>query len=374
VIPTLAAGGAERVLRDLAGAWSARGWEIHLVTTHDEGGETFYPLAAGVRRRPVLLGGGVGHHRGPWVQGRIIGGIRRRLRETRPDAVISFLSFANILVLLASRGLGVPVVVSERLDPRVKDLGPIWSRLRRWTYPWADRIVCQTETAAALFRSWLGESVRVIPNPILPPPPPSENEFRFARPTVLSVGRLHWQKGHDLALKAFTHLDPSAQDWQLVIVGEGDRRGELEAQRQDLGLGDRVQLPGQASDPWPYYRAAQIYLLASRTEGFPNALCEAMAVGLAVVAADCPSGPAEIIRDGVDGLLVPPEDPGALASALERLMADSDLRRSLGARGPEILERLAFAKVLACWDRLLEEIVPGFRPGDPEGGGGDESG
>jgi GalNAc-alpha-(1->4)-GalNAc-alpha-(1->3)-diNAcBac-PP-undecaprenol alpha-1,4-N-acetyl-D-galactosaminyltransferase len=150
-------------------------------------------------------------------------------------------------------------------------------------------------------------------------------------------------------------LGPACADWRLVILGEGPERPNLERLRDELKLGDRARLAGQVADTWPWLRQAGIFLMSSRSEGFPNALTEAMAAGLPVISTDCPSGPADIITPGVDGLLVPTEDPAALAEALARLIDSEDLRMRFAQAAPGVLERYSLDSVLAAWDRVFEE-------------------
>lgn len=366
VISSLTAGGAERVLTTLANAWSARGWDVDLVTTHDAGRPPHYRLAPAIRLRSVDPG-----ISGPLKQPAIVRALGTSIRNAKPDAVISFLNYTNILTLAACRGLRRPVIVSERLDPRVVDIGPVWSLLRRTTYRSCALLIAQTPAAAALYEHLAPGRVRVIPNPVLRPAAPPSSPPAAAgehRPTILAVGRLHPQKGFDLALQAMHLLDGVAPEWRLVILGEGPARRELETLRDELGLADRVFLPGQVPDPWPLLQQSEIFLMSSRSEGFPNALCEAMAAGMAVVSTDCPSGPSDIITPEVDGLLVPSGQPPAMAAALTRLMASSELRARLAAAAPLVLERYALDAVLAAWDRALAEVVEqSALTGGPEG-------
>src|SRR5206468_11997538 len=126
------------------------------------------------------------------------------------------------------------------------------------------------------------------------------------------------------------------RDWSVVILGEGSERDALLAQAAALGIGDRMFLPGTGNSAGLYERAG-VFATATRVEGFPNVLLEAMASGLPVVATDCHSGPREIVRDGVDGLLVPVDDVAALAGSLDRLLGDEALRRGLETRAPDVL-------------------------------------
>ncbi|MBU8869985.1 MAG: glycosyltransferase family 4 protein [Gemmatimonadales bacterium] len=336
----------------LANAWSERGWEIEILTTHGNGEQTDYPLDPNVRHLPLAT------TVGPGRQIRIIRDIRRHISHRRPDFVVSFLVFTNILVLMATAGLGIPVFISERLDPRVKKIGKIWHSLRRLTYPLATRLIAQTPTAARLFEPWVPGRVRVIPNPVFPQAEqPGQNEIvHFDRPTILCMGRLMWQKGFDIALEAVALLPASCNEWQLIVLGEGPLRQDLEAQRNRLGLTNRVQFQGRVKNPWPWLRAADLFLLPSRTEGFPNALCEAMAAGLPVASTDCPSGPADIIQDGTDGILIPVSDPAAMATALADLIGSEEKRAGLGSLAPRIVDRFSLSSVLELWDHNFAEI------------------
>jgi GalNAc-alpha-(1->4)-GalNAc-alpha-(1->3)-diNAcBac-PP-undecaprenol alpha-1,4-N-acetyl-D-galactosaminyltransferase len=283
--------------------------------------------------------------------------VRRALRAARPDVIISFMDKTNVLALLATRGLRVPVMVSERSDPSHNKIGSIWRFLRRLTYPLADVLICQSTAALAYYDSFMATKGCVIPNPLIGPPMISamKGDFGLQRNSrrVVAMGALVVHKGFDLLIEAFGSVKLKYPDWSLTILGEGPLRRELEKKVDGLGLSGRVRLPGQVADPLSELRTADLFVLSSRFEGFPNALLEAMACGLPVISFNCPSGPSEIIRDGVDGVLIPPQDVKALAAALDRLMGDKIERGRLASRAPEVLDRYNVSQVMNKWDALL---------------------
>jgi glycosyltransferase involved in cell wall biosynthesis len=233
--------------------------------------------------------------------------LRRAIGESKPDAVISFWTYVSVLVLLANRGLGVPVIVSEHGDPHTDQLKRLFDWLRRWVYTFADQVIVLTERAKVCYPPRVQARIKIIPNPLAPIGSSGKDatSLHVPKPSLIAVGRLHPQKGFDLLLKAFSRLKDRYPEWSLTIFGDGPMRSQIEALRDELGLRDKVLLPGLVRDPHPLFRQADIFVLSSRWEGMPAALMEAMSCGLPVISTDCRTGPREIIRDGVDGIFSP---------------------------------------------------------------------
>jgi glycosyltransferase involved in cell wall biosynthesis len=285
-----------------------------------------------------------------------ISALRNAIVDTRPQSVVSFINITNIRVLLATRGLCLPVIVSERDDPYRDPIPEGAAQLRRRVYPMATYLVAQTEEAADYFAAEVGDRRRAIPNPVLQPELPEPGNDASAPKVgriLVGMGRLVYEKGFSLLLSAFSKVADKHPSWSLEIWGEGPQREELERLSRDLNISERVRLPGFTGRPFEILSRADLFAMSSLIEGFPNALCEAMACGLPVVSFNCSSGIRQIIRDGVDGLLVRAEDPTALSVALDRLMDDEEERRQLAGRALEITERFGLDKTMARWEQLV---------------------
>lgn len=353
VISTLGPGGAERVLVWLAGAMAASGHAVTIVTIDGPEQAPFYDIDRRVEvRRLGVAARSQGAIDATRRNAARVRALRTALVASRPDVIVSFIDVTNVLTLLAARPLGVPVVVSERSDPQAVTLGRAWRLLRRWTYGRAARVVVQTEHARTRL-TWVPASrVAVIPNPVHAPGVFAD-PARSHEPRLVAMGRLGPEKGFDLLIDAYARVAGRYPSWTLAIAGEGPLCDDL-ARRVDAGdLTGRVRLEGLVRDAHGWLASAQLFALPSRYEGFPNVLCEAMAVGLPVVAFDCPSGPREIVTHGVDGLLVAAGDVSRLAEALASLMGDAARRARLGQRARTIAARLAPDVILSRWAACL---------------------
>jgi GalNAc-alpha-(1->4)-GalNAc-alpha-(1->3)-diNAcBac-PP-undecaprenol alpha-1,4-N-acetyl-D-galactosaminyltransferase len=367
VISSLERGGAERILSVLAGAWVERGIQVSLVTFDDKD-EPAYPLHPGITMRSLRVPNETARNfvYAVYPNLRRIVRLRDHIRQSRPDIVISFLDFPNVITLLATLGFGIPVIVSERANPEHVYLKPIWQYLRRLLYPYAAALVCQTSAMVAQLQLKIKVPGYAIPNPVelprsLTSDRPKGGDVNSRR--IIAMGRLVPQKGFDLLLRAFAGIAGRHPAWSIQVLGKGPLKDQLEAQAVSLGLENRVSFVGAVSDPFPILRAADLFVFSSRFEGFGNALTEAMACGLPVISFDCPAGPADIIRDGVDGILVPREDVTGLAVAMDHLMSDAAERERLALHAPDVLTRFGLESVLGMWEKVFQDVLPSRTPG-----------
>jgi len=351
VIPSLGPGGAERVASLLVNDWVDDGHEVTLVTFEMPGAEPFFALdprvntqllAADSSRRGVAarLGANVAR----------VARLRSTLKELRPDTVVAFMTEANVVALAAAKGLGIPVVVSERNQPDRPGLGRLHKLARRLTYPSASAIVVQTEDIADWAKQF-GVPVEMIPNPVALEPEPKRPAE--SSPAIVAMGRLTYQKGFDILVKSFAAVAGQHPEWRLVIHGEGPERGALRRLAAESGCEDRISLPGLAKDSGAMLREASLFVLPSRFEGYPNVLIEALAAGLPVIATSCPGASEEIVAGGDHGLLVPPDDVAALGNALDIMMSSPDLRSGYAARARDAVAKIETSVIAKRWlDRL----------------------
>lgn len=364
IISTMQPGGAQRVIAQICNFLSARNHAISLVTLESEGTPSFFPIASDVKQlflgRKSEASAGLGRVR------RILGwvsAIRNALIDIRPDVVVSFIDLTNVMTLMAVRGLRVPTIVSERIDPHHHDVGRAGAGLRRLLYPYADRIVVQTERAARYFQSYQASKLVVLANPVppatlraAPGTPLANGRFR-----IIGVGRLDRQKGFDRLATAFCALAGKHPDWDVALYGQGPEAERLNGIIADSGLASRFAIYPPTRTISAELAASHIFAFPSRYEGFPNALAEAMAAGLPSVAFREVSGVEDLIASDESGMLI---DQGgnessaaaSLAVALDGLMNSGQLRTRLGEAACSRVELFAPEPMLLRWEQLIREV------------------
>jgi glycosyltransferase involved in cell wall biosynthesis len=327
-VPTPKAGGAERVFMNLARGLTDAGYTVDLLLARKKG---LRPLPAGVR----VVSFGADH------VAFTLGPLARYLRARQPDVLFPALFTPNVVSVLAGRlaRVATKIVITEHtvFSQAARHATGLKAKLlmalARRAYPCADGFVAVSNGAAADLAHSISvarERIEVIHNPIVTPELrtavqrvptafPRHNSPPAAVPLVLGVGRLAAHKDFATLIEAFARLR-ERRPARLVLLGEGDRRAQLEDLVACRELHEDVQMPGFVDDPYDYYRAASVLVLSSRWEGFGNVLVEAMAFGTPVVSTSCPGGPVEILQNGAFGPLVPVGDGEALADALEGVL------------------------------------------------------
>lgn len=296
----------------------------------------------------------------------------RYLRERKPDVLISHLAHANVAAVIATvcAQVGTKVVLVEHNDNTPLERGKKRSLaskamqgVKAQVYKRADRLVGVSEGVSSYIGATFAvpkDRITTIYNPVISQEllakadEPLEHPWFVpgAPPVLLASGRLREQKDFVTLLRAFARVR-AARPCRLIILGEGQDRGVLEAEVEALGLRDAVQLPGFVPNPYPYMRAASLFVLSSRWEGLPTVLIEALACGCPVVSTDCPSGPHEILEGGRWGPLVPVADPDALAEAILVSLGQDHPRSELRGRA----QRFSFERALDDYTALLRGLA-----------------
>ena len=360
--PALIHGGIQRVFLNLASGFLEHGLAVDLVQA-TPGGGLQDQVPAGVRVVDLNASRALTS----------VLPLVRYLRRERPDAVISGAIQTNIAAVWARRLAGVPIrlVLTEHntISAIAKDAPMFRTRITpifmRHFYTWADALVAVSEGVAKDLASIMHvqrDAVRVIYNPVIgrefwlrsDEPLDDEKFASDSRQTILAVGRLHFQKDYPTLLSAFATVRKGTNA-RLVVLGDGEERERLAAMARRLEIESSVEFLGNVANPLPYMKHSTVLALSSVMEGLPTVLIEALAVGLPIVATDCPSGPREILCDGAYGTLVPVGECSALANVLLDLLSKPRPR----SVPPQALQRFAhdtaisnYLDVLGFHDRV----------------------
>jgi glycosyltransferase involved in cell wall biosynthesis len=376
VIGGLGGGGAERVCVNLANAWAARGRRVTILTVARRSAAPAYAVDPRVELRAL---GWPRAARGeelnadtiaPVVRGLhgagclelveevgLIAVLRHAVLTTAPRVVVSHIDMTNVRVLAAMHETGVPVIACEHTDTTQVFLGR-WQGAREALYRRA-RAVVAPHPAIAEWLARRGAAARAIPNP-LAAPPQIRAERTGGRRRLVTLARLSSEKRIDLLIRAFALIAGDFPGWELEVYGDGPLRASLARLVGELAPG-RVRLRGFVDGAYTVLGGADLFVSSSWVEGFGNAIWEALACGVPVVALDCGAPVRSLVRDGVDGLIVRAGGAAALAAALASLMGDGAARKALAARAPEVLTRFPIESSLQAWDALLCDVTAQIR-------------
>ena len=355
-ISSLHKAGAERVMVQIAEELRRRGKDVTLVTQWDDRdkADAFKPSPE-IRRRFSEL------TEEELTGSRIRNFIRRYRKlqkiweEERPDLILSFIGKNNVMAIQTASRFGIPVVAAVRGDPALEYAEERLKKAAMRVYPKAAGIVLQTEDGLKFFPEQIRKKCTILPNPVdasfcLPYPETGRDK------RIVAVGRIDGNKNQRMLVDAFARLPERFAQYRLELYGTGPEMENLTAYAKTLPCGDRIRFFGNADDIASAIRSAALFVLPSDTEGMPNALLEAMALGLPVISTDCPcGGPRQLIREGENGLLIPVRDTEALAAAMEKILSDPAAADRMGRCAQSVQDTYAPDKALAAWAEYLEK-------------------
>lgn len=353
-ISSLQKGGSERVMVNLAEYFQEQKYDVILVTQYQR--EKEYCISPKIRRvysepdASMLDGGRI---RNFCVRFRTL---RKLWKTYRPDVILSFLGKNNLMAVAAAAFLPIKVAVSVRGEPTMEYQGKFMQFIAKTVFRFADGVILQTEQAGQFFPRAVQRKSVILPNPLNPQF--TERKVCADREDlIVAAGRLDENKNHAMLIHAFGRIAEEYPTVKLVIYGEGELRTKLEMLIAEKGLTDRISMPGNVNDIADRIGRARIFTLTSNTEGMPNSIMEAMALGIPVIATDCPcGGPATLIEHGVNGLLVPVGDAFALADAFRRIFEDREFEQKLRENARRITETLAPEQVNKKWEDYLNQL------------------
>ena len=350
-------GGAERVMANLAADMHRRGHSVTLVT--DYSSEEDYPLPAGVDRY-ILSGKFQNKNRFQKILQYLerIKKLRRIAKEQKADLIVSFIKMANQRALLSTLFSPVKNIISVRIDPKHGYKSRLHAAWYKALYRLSDGCVFQTEEAQQWYPEAIQKKSRVICNPV------AEQCYNVfpgeKKKTIVTCGRLSQQKNYTLLVEAFSLIHDEFPDYKLLIYGTGPLKEKLQREIDEKQLTEDVVLAGRCDNVPETIKDASLFVLSSDYEGLPNALMEAMALGLPCISTDFSGGGAGmLIRDNINGLIVPCSDPRSLADAMRKVLSDTTLAQMLSANAKASSMAFRSERICEQWENYFIEIVDG---------------
>ncbi|WP_170283966.1 glycosyltransferase [Flagellimonas olearia] len=356
VIGSMSHGGAERVISILSNLLSQK-YCITIITFKES--PSFYPLNKSVLLKSCKikdmdrLKGPIGSIR---LNYKIARNITSIVKEEKIDLLIGFITSSNVMSIIAARLNRIPCIICERNNPKKEYLSFFWRMSRMLFYPLANVLTVQTVAVKEYYLAKkLNSNILVLKNPISPELSQLVDHTPNRKNIILSVGRLDTNKNQKSIIEAFSNLkDPS---WSLLLIGDGGMKKELEAMISRMGQTERIQIISGVKDIHNYYNKAKIFVFASNSEGFPNALLEAMHFGLACISTDCDYGPRELIENMRNGILISTNELDELTKSTIELSGNQQLIASLGNNAQRESEKYKAENVISEWEKTINKLL-----------------
>jgi len=354
IIVALSGGGAERVLTILANNFADRGYEVSVLTFNESSqGDDAYVLDPKIERIK-LHDGKYSNHKIRSLNSLVS---YYKDKTKRPDVIISFVCFTNLIAILAARFYGIKIIASEHTNHHLKGSPEfLVDFTRKYIYRMANFITVLTSYDLPYYKD-KGSKVVVMPNPTTFSPIENNNHKR--EKIILAVGRLnnYHIKGFDNLLSIMPPILEKFPEWKLKIIGDG-QKGEnfLKASAKKLNIEDRVIFTGFQNNIAEHMQNASIFVLSSRSEGLPMVLLEAMSQGMVCIAYDCITGPSDIINDGENGVLVENQNMEEMTNGLTKLVENETLRFELAENAIQSLDKFSMETISSKWEQLFKNL------------------
>lgn len=332
----------------------SEGYEVTIVTQYVR--ENEYKISPGIKR--VISEIGENEQKGRLHNFFLrLKKLRNIWKDEKPDVILSFMGKNNLMAVLTSRLLGIPIAVSVRAEPKLEYYNRLLKMSARFLFRFADGIILQTEECKAFFSKKVQKKSVILKNSIdetfLCDPYKGVREKR-----ITAVGRIDDNKNHEMIIRAFAALSKDEPDYSLTIYGEGELRQQLLQLVKEIHLENRIFLPGAVADVKQAIYKSAIFVLSSDSEGQPNTLLEAMALGIPCISTDCPcGGPRAIIQSHENGILIPVRDTDKLEQEMRQLIYNQKLAEKLGRNAAKIQQTFSPEQVNLSWKQYLEGLM-----------------
>lgn len=361
VVSAMNMGGAQRVVSILCNHWSQSGHAVTLIATFSGEKTNHFKLNEDVTLKylsnnPFAPTNNMCNLFWKFIQ------LRTLIKSRNADVVISFLTRVNVATALSTFGIKTYSIICERTWPPFASLHNRFFWMYRLLFKGVDKIIVQTDKSKTwLSQNFPGKNVYVIKNPMVYPLPvhgqsiSPDSIIPQNKKVILASGRLHKFKQFDLLMRAFSQVKDKHPDWDLIILGDGDERDNLNQLVCSLELVDRVYLPGKVGNMSDWYERANMFVLSSVVEGFPNVLLEAMACGLPCISFDCDTGPRDIIQDGINGILVRPNEKDfGLYEAIDNVISNEGFRVSIAKNATLLRDKFSVGNIIQKWNDVID--------------------
>lgn len=344
---SLTDGGSERVMTLLANELANNDYDVTMVLVREKNKDTYIldekinciRFKYGTKNKVII------------ALKRIMK-LRKIMKDSKFDSVISFMYDINLTTIIASRGLKLPIIVSERANPNARKKNKLYKWFEHKLYLKAKNIVFQTMQVKEMFAADIQEKGIVIPNPV------NENlpqRFEGKREkNIVAAGRLSEQKNFKMLISSFAKVHEKYPEYKLTIYGEGNMLESLKEQSKNLNIEEYVQFPGYVSDVNLKMRNATMYVSSSNFEGISNSMIEALAMGIPTICTDCPVGGAAMMIDNeVNGILIPVGNEEKLYDSMIKIIENEDFANFISQNAIKIKENYSIKKIADKWEKLF---------------------
>jgi glycosyltransferase involved in cell wall biosynthesis len=354
-------GGAQRVVSILSDYWAKKGYKVSLVTTYTGSKKDHYLLNKDINVIKISNNPFFPKFKFLNLVWKLFT-LRKILKNSKPDIIFSFLTRINIATCLATIGLKFPLIICERAWPPFYSLNSSLFWIYRIIFKKAKKVVVQTnESKIWMSKNFPANKVELIPNPIEYPIRIDKNKsvspddiILPEKKIILGSARFHKNKQFDLLIRSFSKIHEKFPEWTLVILGDGEEKNNLVNLVSDLKIVNKVFFPGIVGNVPDWYKRADLFVLCSKMEGFPNVLLESMSYGLPCISFDCDTGPRDMIKQGLNGILVNPnENEIGITNAIIKLIIDKELRKKFSYESSLLRDKYSVKNIMKIWDKVL---------------------